>query len=180
MVCQSAFLYLVTLTTKSSHYTLNSHLYSNTASFGRHSPIQLVLNEVRRSFTVSQETLPGGGQAPHWKKTDNWTSIRGYYASEPGHKRLHIKSLMKQLWCWQLLLLLRWLFALISTTDAYSTHAHIHRGAAWDPSLSLMMSTEPQEEHGEEWRTLGNITNAHCVLRITYLSCATVFRSNTA
>ena len=54
------------------------HLDPNTGSVGKcitpllivstQSHIQLVLNEVWTSFTVSQETPPGRGQAPHWRK----------------------------------------------------------------------------------------------------------------
>lgn len=66
--------FIAVFTTKSSQF---EHLDPNTASFVRHitpvsiistqSHIQLVLNEVWTSFTVSQETPPGRGQAPHWR-----------------------------------------------------------------------------------------------------------------
>lgn len=71
---EKSFFYCVVFTTKSSQF---EHLDPNTASFVRHitpvsiistqSHIQLVLNEVWTSFTVSQETPPGRGQAPHWR-----------------------------------------------------------------------------------------------------------------
>lgn len=71
---EKSFFYCIVFTTKSSQF---EHLDPNTVSFVRHitpvsiistqSHIQLVLNEVWTSFTVSQETPPGRGQAPHWR-----------------------------------------------------------------------------------------------------------------
>lgn len=89
------------------------HLDPNTGSVGKcitpllivstQSHIQLVLNEVWTSFTVSQETPPGRGQAPHWRKLiighQLWSIILVNLSTTAS-----IKSLMKQLHCWQFLL----------------------------------------------------------------------------
>lgn len=123
------------------------------------SHIQLVLNEVWTSFTVSQETPPGRGQAPHWRNLiighQLWSIILVNLSTTASHQIPHETAA---------------LLTIFSATDT-----HIHRGVAWHPSVSLMMSTEPREEHGEEWRTRGENTKCSlCFEDLSFIHCSSV------